>query len=159
MKRVLIDLEENGCTVKEAVDHLKGLGYWEDEDITIPYNATIICTHSNGMIDSYVGSGLAEDLLIKTHRFEKLTIKEKPIVFSNPLMQHIGREVVVNDGGGDFRGWVVEVFHNDKYTVDIGRDILGYTHDAGIFDGKKTRRWFCPSTVKFVNEDGGLSDE
>jgi hypothetical protein len=154
VKRVLIDLEENGCTVKEAVDYLKGLGYHESDGVAIPYNAVVVCGYSGGEIIGFI-----EGKFSLKRFYEKLTIKEKPIVFSNPLMQHIGREVVVNDGGGDFRGWVVEVFHYDKYTVDIGRDILGYTHDAGIFDGKKTRRWFCPSTVKFVNEDGGLSDE
>jgi len=53
--------------------------------------------------------------------------QEKPIVFSNQLMQHIGREVVVNDGDG--------------------------------IPTKGTLRVFPLSCVKFVNEDGSLSDE
>lgn len=86
--------------------------------------------------------------------------QEKPIVFSNPLMQHIGREVVVNDG---FTGWVVDVCEghlSGMLVVDIGVMLFNYTHSGkGIGLGEGTLRWFNPQNVKFVNEDGSLSDE
>jgi len=85
--------------------------------------------------------------------------QEKPIVFSNPLMQHIGREVVVNDGDGDFSGWVVDFFEDDVLVVDLGVEIDNYTHDGNGIPTKGTLRVFPLSCVKFVNEDGSLSDE
>lgn len=252
MKRVLIDLEENGCTVKEAVDYLKGLGYREDEEHVVPYNTTIVFAWHNGIIDALSDRPTDIDEFCKAADYEKLTIKESPvekgasltlnlsfdevllvyyllsgcdvigasestvevvnntfekaeqcissfvgfdpicivtpserkvkgdeffrfsyavrdemmkfeqeesIVFSNPLMQHIGREVVVNDGRGNFTGWVVGVYDNGDLTVDLGVRILSYTHDADLGGGKRTYRWFKKSNVKFVNEDGSLSDE
>ena len=88
--------------------------------------------------------------------------QEAPIVFSNPLMQHIGREVVVNDGCGDFRGWVVDLLEEVMLVVDLGFEVNMYTHDgSGIWSrhATGTLRWFRPSNVRFVNEDGSLSDE
>lgn len=159
MKRVLIDLEENGCTVKEAVDYLKGLGY-KEYGYVIAYNASVIIGHSSGAI----GWGCSTYLDQFFHEYEKLTIKEEPIVFSNPLMQHIGREVVANDGEGNFSGWVIGVYEHYGYilTVDIGVEIEDYTHGGlhgGVGFSKGTLRWFYHRNVKFVNEDGSLSDE
>lgn len=258
MKRVLIDLEENGCTVKEAVDYLKGLGYREDDDYPIRYNAVVLVGYKDGTIDFYTDYPYETSVnaFCKKHSLEKLTIKEKqgdqgdlltinlstdqalflyralmgyplngvskgtvdifngafekvercvssdigfdpvcvktpseremngdeffrfscavkgemmkseqeaPIVFSNPLMQHIGREVVVNDGRGDFTGWVVGVYdhYSHMFTVDIGVEVWEYTHggQGGVGISKGTLRWFYPRFVKFVNEDGSLSDE
>ena len=87
--------------------------------------------------------------------------QEKPIVFSNPLMQHIGREVVVNDGEGNYTGWVVDVgSYRGMLLIDLGVQISEYTHNvSGTLVGGGTLRWFYLSNVKFVNEDGSLSDE